>query len=259
MSPLRIAMVGVVLSLLVGVTAHAQEVSSEFEAANALAYQGDYKAAVVAYEAIVSSGMNDPALFLNLGNAHYRSDAFGAAIWSFRRGLQCEPEETLAESLAYNLEISRRALQARYRASNDGSQFIYTEPGGWLYQLSHTISFDGLLWAFLGLWWVLCVLLIVRRYSARAGIVSLAIPLGVMTVLVGALLLARIVTDQEFKLGVIISDDVVMREGPDVHARGVDVPEGMEVRLVDETTGWHKVEIPSGRSGWVDAATLRPL
>ena len=57
MSPLRIAMVGVVLSLLVGVTAHAQEVSSEFEAANALAYKGDYKAAVVAYEAIVSSGM----------------------------------------------------------------------------------------------------------------------------------------------------------------------------------------------------------
>ena len=72
-------------------------------------------------------------------------------------------------------------------------------------------------------------------------------------------MVARISTDEGFKLGVVVADGIVMREGPDVHARGVDVPEGMEVRVVDVTDGWHKIEIPSGRAGWIAERALRGL
>jgi SH3-like domain-containing protein len=86
-----------------------------------------------------------------------------------------------------------------------------------------------------------------------------AVPLAVLVLLVGGLLVARIATDDSFRLGVVVADGVVMREGPDVHARGVDVPEGMEVRVLDDTPGWHKIEIPSGRSGWVAEKVVSAL
>ena len=237
----------------------AQSPSEAFESANALAYQGDYSAAASAYEAIVASGVDDPALFQNLGNAYYRSEALGLAIWSYRRGLRCAPDADLEASLGHNLQVSRRALQARYRASNDGSQFIYSEPVGWLYQLSHLASMEVLLWSFLALWWLLASCLIARRFTAKRSWGSVAIPLAVLVLLVGGLLAARIATDDSLTLGVVVTDGVVMREGPDSHARGVDVPEGMEVRVLDATEGWQKVEIPSGRAGWIADASLRGL
>ena len=246
------------LTFLLSLSAQAQDSAVGFKAANDLAYQGDYKGAVAAYEAIVEAGMDDSALFLNLGNAYFRNEAYGSAIWAFRRGLNCEPEAPLQESLAYNLEVARAALQARYRASNDGSQFIYTEPGGWLYQLSHTLSLPPLLWTFLGLWWVLCLLLMMRRFKPDKSFGSVATPVGVLALLVGGLLLARVVTDQDFQLGVVIKDEVLMREGPDRH-RGASLPEGMEAWLIDATPEWHKIEVPSGRSGWVSTSALRAL
>ena len=238
--------------------AHGQE-EAAFEAANTLAYQGDYAGAVAGFERLVEGGMDDPALFLNLGNAQYRLGAFGEAIWAFRRGLRCAPSDSLQESLAHNLQIARSALQARYRASNDGSQFIYSEPGGWLYQLSHLMTLELLLILFLVLWWLLAGCLIARRLLKGGSWGSLAVPLAVLVLLVGGLLAARISTDDSFRLGVVVADGVMMREGPDVHARGVDVPEGMEVRVIDDTPGWQKIEIPSGRSGWVTDSVVSAL
>ena len=247
------------LGLIMSTPVLAQASEPEFEAANALAYQGDYKGAVAAYEAILDAGINDSALFMNLGNAQYRLGSYGQAIWSYRRGLNASPDEVLSESLVHNLELARSALQARYRASNDGSQFIYTEPVGWLYQLSHMTSLDLLLYSFLALWWCLAACLIARRFYRTLSWSSFIIPIGVLVILVGGLLVARVSTDQSFTLGVVVADEVVMREGPDVHARGVDVPEGMEVRLIDSSAGWRKIEIPSGRSGWVTDAVFRAL
>jgi hypothetical protein len=249
----------ILLGLLGITSAHAQLPAEEFEAANSLAYQGDYQGAVAGFERLVEAGLDDPALFLNLGNALYRTDAFGRAIWSFRRGLRCAPSDSLHESLAHNLKLARSALQARYRASNDGSQFIYTEPGGWLYQLSHLTSLEFFLATFLVLWWLLAACLVARHTSGGDSWGSIAVPLAVLVLLVGSLMTARMATDDSFRLGVVVADGVVMREGPDVHARGIDVPEGMEVRVLDDTPGWHKVEIPSGRSGWVSEEVVRAL
>jgi len=232
---------------------------SPFEAANGAAFKGDYAGATAAYEAIVQTGMDDAALYHNMGNAYFHAGAFGQAVWAYRRGLQCAPEADLRDGLGHNLKAARSALQARYRASNDGSQFIYAEPGGWLFQLTHSVTLEGLIWGFLVVWWFLVVCLVGRRMSAGRGWGSAAVPAAVLVVLVGAMLAGRLATDASFQLGVVVSDGVVMREGPDLHARGVDTPEGMEVRVLDVTDGWQKIEVPSGRAGWVSTASLRPL
>jgi hypothetical protein len=233
--------------------------ASPFEAANGMAYKGDYVGAAAAYEAIVATGMDDPALYHNMGNAYFHAEAFGQAVWAYRRGLQCAPNADLRDGLVHNLKAARSALQTRYRASNDGSQFIYAEPGGWLFQLTHSVTLEGLVWGFLFVWWFLLVCLVGRRVARGRGWGSAAVPAVVLVALVGTMLAGRLATDASFQLGVVVSDGVVMREGPDVHARGVDAPEGMEVRVLDVTEEWQKIEVPSGRAGWVTTASLRPL
>jgi len=251
--------VGLIGSLLLALSGLVVAQAPAFEAANGMAYEGDYDGATVAYEAIVAAGIDDPALYFNMGNAHYRAGTFGQAVWAYRRGLQCAPEDALRAGLRHNLQATRTTLQARYRASHDGSQFIYGEPGGWLYQLTHLSSLGGLVWAFLGVWWLLALCLIARRLATGRAWGSAAVPIAVLVLLAGALLAGRLATDARFHLGVVVSDGVVMREGPDPHARGVDVPEGMEVRLLDATEVWQKIEVPGGRAGWISSSELRPL
>ena len=254
---LRTALLAGLLFLPASVVAQAPP--SDIEVANAIAYQGDYTGASAAYELIVSSGVNDPTLYHNLGNAHFRAGALGQAVWAYRRGLQCEPDDALRDGLGHNLEVTRRALQARYRASNDGSQFIYSEPGGWLFQLTHTMSLEVLLWGFLGVWWLLAICLVARRLLRGRIWGSLAFPTAVLAVLLGFMLAGRLGTDASFHLGVVVSDGVMMREGPDPHARGIDVPEGMEVRVLEASDTWRKIEVPGGRAGWIADVSLRSL
>ena len=52
---------------------------------------------------------------------------------------------------------------------------------------------------------------------------------------------------------------MVLREGPHPDARGVDLPEGMELRIVDATDGWTRVELANGRDGWVALGSVKQI
>ena len=52
-------------------------------------------------------------------------------------------------------------------------------------------------------------------------VAAAAVPLAVLALLIGVSLGGRLATDASFHLGVVVSDGVVLREGPDAHARGV--------------------------------------
>ena len=78
-------------------------------------------------------------LYHNLGNACFRSGAYGLAILYYRRAQKLEPEAALAESLERNLDAARRTLQARYRTSSNTSM-VYADPSGVIYQVTHLMG-----------------------------------------------------------------------------------------------------------------------
>ncbi|TNF32317.1 MAG: hypothetical protein EP329_10610 [Deltaproteobacteria bacterium] len=232
-----------------------------FEAGNRLYLQGHYADAVRVYAALhEEQRIEDPVLYHNLGDACFRSEAYGSAILYYKRGLRLDPPADIADALEANLDAARRTLQTRYHATGDKSQFVYAEAGGLVYRATHVLGRTPLALLFATLWTVLMALLMLRRLrpSARAyG--RAAVPVALATVLIGLMFWGQVYTDSTYRVGVVVVDGAKLRDGKDLRAQGKDIPEGMEARIVEQDDGWTRIELNSGRQGWVEDTAIRQI
>lgn len=256
---MRLLLAGLGLTLISSVAlAHGSQ--GQFEEANARLTRGEAESALKIFRSIREDGVRDPALEHNLGNAYVRTGALGHAIGAYRRGLRMEPNPSVEEALSRNLEIVRRMLRERHRTGEDGRQFIYADPGGFLYRIVHLVSSGTLNTSALVLWWVLMVLLILRRLEARWSWVGpLAIPVGIVTALTLFMLWGQTHFADRIALGVVVKPEAALLDGPHADARGVALAEGMELRVLESRDGWSQVELPEGRRGWVANETIERL
>lgn len=252
-----------VIALLVSLqTARAEtsDARAQFEAANALYFEGDWTGAAKAYGAIVERfEVEDPVLYHNLGNACFRSGAYGLAILYYKRAQKLEPPAPVAEALEQNLDAARRTLQARYRVSSDATM-VYADPTGIVYQLTHLLNESALLVIFTALWLAFFGALILRRLRLRSRWPGrVAVPLGVLVALTGALVWGRIASDADRRVGVVVSADAMLRDGKHEIAQGKALPEGLEVRILDGDSDWTRVELAGGRRGWVASKNVKQI
>jgi len=235
--------------------------SERFEAGNRLYLQGRYADAVRVYASLHEDlRIEDPVLYHNLGDACFRSEAYGSAILYYQRGLRLDPPADVAEALDANLDAARRTLQTRYHATGDKNQFVYAEAGGLVYKATHVLGRTPLAILFAGFWTVLMALLMLRRLKPESrGFGRAAVPVALATVLIGLMFWGQVYSDSTYRVGVIVVDGAKLRDGKDTRAQGKDIPEGMEVRILEEDTGWTRVELNSGRQGWVQDDTIRQI
>ena len=74
-----------------------------FDEANNFFIKENYKESVEIYELIIESGLENSAVFYNLGNSYYRLKDIGQAIWAYRNANRLSPRD---EDIAYNLNIA---------------------------------------------------------------------------------------------------------------------------------------------------------
>jgi tetratricopeptide (TPR) repeat protein len=240
--------------------AHADEREALFSAANQKYFAGDWEGAARAYAELVERfELDNAALYHNLGNAYFRSGAYGSAILYYRRAQMLEPERALSEALARNLDAARRTLQARYRASSD-SALVFASPADALYLVTHVFDEALLAFGFLFAWTALFALLVLRRIKADARWPGrLAIAAGLVALLAGLLTWGRVISETQNRLGVVVSADALLRDGRHEVAQGQKLPEGIEVRIVEGDGPWLQVELGSGRRGWVSASDVKQI
>ena len=110
---------------------------AEFAKANQEYAQGNFKEAIIAYEALVHAGQWNANLFYDLGNAYFRTRDFGRAILNYERALaldQRHPEATA------NLQIARdesRALELQQTRLERHLQFASINQ----YSIAATVAF----------------------------------------------------------------------------------------------------------------------
>ena len=90
--------------------------------------------------------------------------------------------------------------------------------------------------------------------------VRLSGPAGGVTAIIAALLFTLLwgqtSLDDQISLGVIVTADASLKDGPHVDARGVPVAEGMELRVLDARDAWSEVELAGGRRGWISQTSI---
>lgn len=231
-----------------------------FASGNAKYFAGDYAGAAKDYSEIITRfEVEDADLYHNLGNANFRSGAYGAAILYYQRALRLEPSSQLADALETNLDAARRTLQERHRQSSDEA-LVYADPSGVLYHVSHVIPRTPLAILFALLWTALFALLALRRlrpgtrWPGRA-----AVPVGIAALLAGLLVWSQVMTDADHRIGVVISEGAKLREGKHASAQGKDVPEGTEAKILDGDAEWTRIELSNGNRGWVEASKIKQI
>jgi len=231
-----------------------------FADANKRYFAGDWTGAAQAYAAIVERfEVEDAALYHNLGNACFRSGAYGSAILYYKRAQKLEPDTRLAEALERNLDAARRTLQARYRSSANTSM-VYADPSGVVYQVTHLVGETALALTFAVLWCALFGLLMLRRL--RPGVRwpgRVAVPVGLLVAVVGVLVWGRIASDANQRVGVVVSAEAMLRDGKHEVAQGKSLAEGLEVRILDGDSAWTQVELADGQRGWVASKSVKQI
>jgi tetratricopeptide (TPR) repeat protein len=231
-----------------------------FAEANRAYTQAEFQKAVELYGALLSEHeIEDPAVYLNLGNACFKTGAYGSAVLYYRRALRLEPEAPIQRRLHASLETTRRVLRERYRASPE-ELMIDLDPDDFTYRLTHWFDAGPLAIGFLAAWAVCFGLLGLRRVRAqglwnRAAIVSS----GLVAVTAGLLLWGQRYTDAEHRFGVVVEQAARLHYGRHRDAAGVALPEGMELRITASGPEWTEVELADGTNGWVPSPTVKQI
>lgn len=217
--------------------------------------KGDYAGAVGSYEAILAAGIENSAVFYNLGNACFRSNALGRAILYYEKALKLDPSDADARE---NLRFARQRI--RDRIPEEEPPFLVAL----LVRIRDSLRLEQVTRIYLALHWGAMILASVWILSAgrRAGVVC-----GIASVVVFALALGaggwmlaqgRARGAQEAAIVLAEKADVLSGPGSE-NTLLASVHEGTRVRMHNRRGGWIQVTLPDGRAGWVQEAALASI
>ncbi len=239
---------------VMAVPARAQD---EIVARGNAAYQdGDFVAAVEAYEAVLESGYRSAGLEYNLANAYFKTGDLGRAILHWERAQELAPGD---EDIQANLDLARSltvdAVEPlpRFWLFSMVSWWIGLLPAGWL---RASVAFG----------WLSVSGGVILRILSRA---HWAPAVGRAFVVAGSLLLllfAPVMLVRETGAGlsdeaIVLADAVQVRSAPsaDDDLTLFEIHEGTKVRIDQRTGEWLEVVLEDGKVGWVPAGVLEVI
>lgn len=227
-----------------------------YQGANTAYEQGNWTAAIAGYEALVAAGVSHEDLYYNLANAFLRADRLGPAIYNYERALRLAPDFSDAR---HNLAIARAEVARRWQ---DRMKSAETEPT-WIRVVTYLRATT------LGAIFVACNLLffgcligvrLLGRGPARSGLIAGSLFTGLAVFLAGAVLAGSIYFTRSVKLGIVLDDQLHMRDGAyEQSGEGALIHAGLRVRIIGRESGWVNIRLNNGHEGWVPAKSLGEL
>jgi tetratricopeptide (TPR) repeat protein len=233
---------------LTATSARADRIDEAWKRGNDAYLRGDYDTAVAAYEELDRDDIVSPDLFFNLGDAYFKKNALGPAIWAFERAAALDADD---EDVRYNLDQARKlaARQARDKIEGEDRDPL------WIRAVT-SVSPSTETWGFLSLYLGLFAVLFARRRAGedgRAALGAAAAILGFATLLAGGALAGRVVLER-VPFGVVLPDALAVKEGADVNYKtGFQLHAGLKVRLLERDQDWLRIRLANGLEGWVRA------
>jgi tetratricopeptide (TPR) repeat protein len=230
--------------------------TATFGQANERYTRGEYEKAAVAYEQLVDRGVESESLYYNLGNAYFRVGRLGPAVYNYERALRLDPN---FEDARYNLRVAREVVAERF-----GSRLKAAETDPVWVRVSTFWPMSRMTALFLALNVLFFGVLIGLRFIAegltRTALVVVNAFVGVALAASLAMLIGHAVFLERVNSGIVLDNQVVMREGADARfaERGLLHP-GLRVRVQSSDGEWLRVRLSNGVDGWVPRSSIGRL
>lgn len=207
----------------------------------------NYKKAIEAYEKLVLKGYSSWKLYYNLGNAYYKNNQLGKAIYNYERAKKIDPknEDVLNNiTLAYSKTVDKIEVKENFFVNavktNVLSSFS-TATWAWF-----TIGISALLFIFLYLFFA-GPSTFIRRASFFVSLV-LVVVFFIVYFLGKSAVNAKVQTS----FAVITSPIVkIFPEPSATSASKFSLHEGTRVKIMEYNADWILIKLENGNEGWL--------
>lgn len=203
---------------------------------------GDWPAAVAAFESLAEAGVDNGQLFYNIGNAYLKNDDLGHAMLWYERALKRIPDDPdLRFNHDYALTLTK---DERGEEKSPLLRILFF----WKYQLSHaTVRWIAV---FLNsvLWTALSILAIRKKRLLRPSVILIAAG----TVIFSATVVFNYVETSRIQYAVILPQQASVRSGfTDTATQLFVLHAGTRVRIERESDTHLLVRYTADKIGWV--------
>jgi tetratricopeptide (TPR) repeat protein len=212
-----------------------------FQQANQLYEKGQFAAAIPMYESLVQEHQQNAALYYNLGNAYYRTQAMGKAIANYERALRLDPRDS---------EIRQNLAFLRQSVKEPDPAFLTAVARG----LNGMVSINELTVICSVVYLLLIGLLTVYIFRRRQLALLLAILMALPVITLSGWLAFKYNDEVFTKWAVTIAGPVDVRNGPGMdNSVGFTLPEGRKLTILGEKDDWVAVGLTTeGLKGWME-------
>jgi hypothetical protein len=246
-----------------------------FQSANSSYEQGDYEEAIKTYRSLLDAGVNNTDLYYNIANAYFKNGDLGRAVLSYERALERSPRD---EDAKKNLELVRSMLK--------DNQFV--EKKMWLMQIvtwaQRSLSLNESLMLSSLLYVLLCLVAIGFMFmdsrvvraahgrlfklspgrllglTERQDFATVVLLLGVLCIASSGISIHKVVKDRSRAEAVVVAPEVPVYSAPsDDSVLQFRIHAGTKVRLKEKRSGWVRISLPGGLTGWISGASAETI
>lgn len=222
--------------------------STDLQAKAEKAYSNkDYKQAIACYESILKEGLSSYKLYYNLGNAYYKNNELGKAIYNYELANKLQPNN---KDVKTNLKIANEKTIDKIESKENF--FIIAIKSGLVNSLSTTgwawfsiFSLIGCL-AFAFLFFISNQITLKRIGFFLSGI-SLIVFIASMVLGFTAL-----EDKQEVNFAIVTNRESRIHEEPTSTSKTkFSLHEGTKVGVLETNPEWTNIKLENGNEGWV--------
>jgi len=213
-----------------------------------------YPAAISVWETCVQQGFQNADVYYNLGNAEFRANDLGHAIWAYESALRLDPTNP---DIIANLEFARSHTVDKVEANaEDDNPVLKT-----LWKIHHALSLNQQLVVLLFLAWSAGLLWVLAawRNNERFRTISYSCLFGIafFAAIIGLDSLFKAWSLETDNIGIVLSRSADVMSGPgDQYQVLHELHEGTRVEVRDQGEGWINVRIGENVNGFVKADLL---
>ena len=202
-----------------------------------------YRSAILKYKKLLSSGIKNPAIYVNLGNAYFFSGDKGRALLNYQRAYRLDPANN---DLNHNIAFLR---EQSVDVPPNSESVILKYAFSWHHLSFNTrlfifIFFNCIFWTYLG--W--------RLYTGKQKYSWLMYSsLFFALIFFSSTLTSAMQWDNSVD-GVVTEREVTPRQGNGyIYEMALSGPlhSGAEFKLLESRKNWYYIELPGGSKCWI--------
>ena len=243
------------LLLLVTQIFYAQDEQKIFNSANEMYKQQNYEKAIEFYKKLESNNLVSSELFYNLGNAYYKLNKVGPAIFYYEKALRIDPDnEDVKNNLVFAKRLALDTVEELPKTFFQKININYIQKLSYNEWAIAVVSF-----AILG-----SILFLLFYFSNRPGTKRFFFIISMLSYLF--LIIAFFITFNQHslannnKIAIVFAEETEVMNAPTLNSEELfTLHEGAKVTVLDTIDNWKKIKLADGKIGWIVANEIKEL